>query len=402
MGYARRKYTDAYKAEAVDLVVTSGRPIAEIARDLGINEGTLGNWVNLAKKRGELTEKPLTVDERAELAELRDENRRLKMEREILKKRRRGLRRKACEVRVHSRSRCAAGQQTTPREDPGELMCQVLQVSRPGYYAWLQRQPSRREREDGELTERIVQLHREHAGRLGVQRLVAELAKQGHHHSPKRVRRLARAAGLSCVHPRPYRATTVGDQANPDGLVDLVERQFVPAAADELWFTDVTYIKTWTGWAYLAAVIDGCTRKVVGWALDTHMRTSLVTDALAMAITRQRPAIGQCVVHSDRGAQYTSKQFRELALSNGIIPSVGDTGICYDNAMAESFNAKFKKELIYLHTWPTLEKLRKEVFTYIEIYYNRKRPHSGLAHLTPCEMEQCLLQELDVQSSKAS
>ena len=298
----------------------------------------------------------------------------------------------------------AAEQSRKPRDQriPVALMCQVLEVSRAGYYAWAERPPSRHDLDDAELSERIIALDKEHEGRLGVERLVVELAKDGHRHSPKRVRRLARAAGLVCVHPRPFRATTVADPANNQGLVDLVGRDFVPEAPGQLWHTDITYIKLWGGWAYLAAIIDGHTRKIVGWALDTHMRTSLVTDALSMAIARENPKIGECIIHADRGAQFTSAAFRDLALANGIIPSVGHTGICFDNAMAESFNATIKKELIYLHTWPTIATLRKEVFTYIEIYYNRKRPHSRLGYLTPWDIEQQWAERLDNNATTAA
>lgn len=286
-----------------------------------------------------------------------------------------------------------------PRQErlPVSLICEVLDVSRSGFYAWLSRAKSDRAKGDAELTELIKQIHDDHEGRLGVDRLVAELAKLGRRHSPKRVRRLARDAGLSCVHPRPYRATTVQDEANSDGLVDLVGRDFVPAGPNQLWFTDITYIRIWTGWAYLAAIVDGYTRKAVGWSIDSHMRTGLVTDALAMAIEQQRPGIGDVVVHSDRGSQYTSREFRNMALANGIIPSVGHTGICFDNAMAESFNATIKKELIHLHTWPTLSKVKKEVFHYIEAYYNRKRPHSGIGYLAPCDVELSWRQEFDTE-----
>jgi putative transposase len=220
-------------------------------------------------------------------------------------------------------------EQRKPRKEriPVSLMCEVLDVSRSGFYAWLARAQSERAKEDAELTEVIKKIHDDHEGRLGIERLVAELAKLGRRHSPKRVRRLARAAGLSCVHPRPYRATTAPAEANPDGLVDLVGRDFVPEGPNQLWFTDITYIRTWNGWAYLASIVDGYTRKVVGWSLEGHMRTSLVTDALAMAIDRQRPGIGDVVIHSDRGSQYTSRDFRDMALANGIIPSVGHTGI---------------------------------------------------------------------------
>lgn len=284
-----------------------------------------------------------------------------------------------------------------PRTDriPVSLMCDVLEVSRSGYYAWLGRELSNRAKEDAELTKIIEHIHAQHHGRLGIGRLVVELAKMGRHHSHKRVRRLARAAGLSSVHPRPYRTTTVREEIGSGGLVDLVERDFVPEAPNQLWHTDITFIRTWTGWAYLAAIIDGHTRKVVGWSLDNHMRTSLVTNALTMAIAQQRPAVGECIIHSDRGSQFTSSDFRDLAFANGIIPSVGHTGICYDNAMAESFNATIKKELIHLHTWPTLAKLKAEVFHYIEVYYNRKRPHTKIGNTSPFEMERISGQEFD-------
>jgi putative transposase len=296
------------------------------------------------------------------------------------------------------------GERGKPRDDriPVSLMCEVLGVSRSGFYAWLRRAESDRAKEDMELTEIITKIHDEHQGRLGVDRLVAELARLGRRHSPKRVRRLARAADLSCVHPRPYRATTVQEDAGGDGLVDLVGRDFVPDGPNRLWFTDITYIRTWCGWAYLASIVDGYSRKVVGWSVDGHMRTSLVADALRMAIDRQQPGIGDVVIHSDRGSQYTSREFRALALANGVIPSVGHTGICFDNAMAESFNATIKKELIHLHAWPALGKVKKEIFRYIEVYYNRKRPHTRIGYLTPCEMEHGVRQELDKRSLEAA
>src|SRR5262249_4810450 len=220
-------------------------------------------------------------------------------------------------------------------------------------------------------------------------------------HSPKRVRRLARAAGLTCVHPKPYRVTTIRDDGGA-GLVDLVEREFVPDGPDQLWFTDITYIRTSAGWSYLATIIDGYGRKAVGWVIATHLRSELVTDALKMAIIRRRPPIGQTVIHSDRGSQYTSHEFRELALANGIIPSVGHTGICFDNAMAESFNATIKKELIHLHTWPTLRAVRNAVFEYIAVYYNRKRPHSSIGNTTPSEMEHNSLRIIDSEMAEAA
>lgn len=270
---------------------------------------------------------------------------------------------------------------------PVAFMCGMLEVSRAGYYAWRKRLPSGREKEDITLTALIVAIHDAHKGRYGIDRITADLARNGHRVSPKRVRRLARAADLACVHPRPYKATTVQDPVNARGLVDLVGRDFVPAARNELWYGDITYIYTMAGWAYLATVIDGYSRKVVGWAVAGHMREELVIDALAMAVRNRDPGIGEVVFHSDRGSQYTGQAFRDACLSNGIIPSVGKTGICFDNAAAESWNATFKKELIHLHAWKGIQHVRMAAFEFIEVYYNRKRIQRALGYLSPAEFE---------------
>jgi putative transposase len=189
------------------------------------------------------------------------------------------------------------------------------------------------------------------------------------------------------VHPRPYKATTVQDRASQRGLVDLAGRQFVPAGRDQLWYGDITYIHTVSGWVYMATVIDGYSRKVIGWSVAAHMREGLVLDAMKMAIRGRAPGMGEVVFHSDRGSQYTGMAFRDLCLSSGIIPSVGHTGICYDNAAAESFNATLKKELIHLRVWAGLKAVRRAVFEYVEVYYNRKRIQKKLGYLTPSEYE---------------
>ncbi|MGH3303228.1 MAG: IS3 family transposase [Streptosporangiaceae bacterium] len=189
-----------------------------------------------------------------------------------------------------------------PRQErfPVSFMCRMLEVPRSGYYAWLGRAPPARCSADAELTAEIVRIHEENEGRYGIDRVHRELARAGRAHSPRRVRRLARAAGLACVHPRPYKVTTRQDKASQRGLVDLAGRRFVPAGRDQLWYGDITYIRTMTGWAYMATVIDGYSRKVVGWSVAAHMREQLVTDAMAMAIRNRRPAIGEVVFHSDR------------------------------------------------------------------------------------------------------
>ena len=203
-----------------------------------------------------------------------------------------------------------------PREGrfPVTFMCEMLEVSPKGYYAWKKRAPSARQREDVTLTTLIVAIHDAHKGRYGIDRIHADLARNGYQVSPKRVRRLARAAGLRCVHPRPYKVTTVQDPANAAGLVDLVGRDFVPPGRNELWYGDITYIFTMSGWAYLATVIDGYSRKVVGWSVADNMREEMVIDALAMAARNRNPGIGDVVFHSDRGSQYTGRAFRDACL----------------------------------------------------------------------------------------
>jgi putative transposase len=229
---------------------------------------------------------------------------------------------------------------------PVRFMCEMLAVSAQGFYAWKKRVPSARHKEDVTLTALIVAIHEAHQGRYGIDRIHADLARNGYRVSPKRVRRLARAAGLVCVHPRPYKATTVQDKANASGLVDLVGRQFVPAGKNELWYGDITYVFTMSGWAYLATVIDGYSRKVVGWSVADNMREGLVIDALAMAVRNRDPGEGDVVFHSDRGSQYTGQAFREACLSSGIIPSVGHTGICPLTGQSQRFRSSVTRRMV--------------------------------------------------------
>jgi putative transposase len=283
----------------------------------------------------------------------------------------------------------AEGNERRPRAGrfPVTFMCGMLGVTPGGYYAWKKRAQPQRQLEDEELTGLIVEIHVENEGRYGVDRIRRELARRGFRVGPQRVRRLARARGLRCVHPEPYVVTTVQDRADSQGLADLTGREFVPVAVDNLRYGDITYVFTLSGWVYLASVIDGCSRKAAGWAVADHMREDLVMDALKMAIARRRPGEGEVIFHSDRGSQYTGQAFRELCFSNGIIPPAGHAGICFDNAAAESWNATFRKELIHLHIWNGVEQVRKSAFEFIEVYYNRKRIQRSLGYLSPSEYE---------------
>jgi len=204
-------------------------------------------------------------------------------------------------------------------------------------------------------------------------------------------------AWSACTRVRTWR-TTLPDAQAREGLVDLVDRDFRPAAADQLWAGDITYIHTFSGFAYLATVIDLFSNKVVGWMVADHMRTGLVLDALDMALAARRPGIGEAVMHTDRGTQYTSHAFRDRCLANGVIPSVGRTGTCYDNAAAESFNATIKKELIHQHLWRDAEEARSAVFDYIERYYNRVRKQRRLGKLSPLRFEE----SIDISDANAA
>ncbi len=242
-----------------------------------------------------------------------------------------------------------------PDEFPVTFMCAELGVSRSGYYAWCRATPSQRSLDDTTSTTLIRNISADGRGNPGVRRVRAGLAAAGHHLSHKRVWRLMRAAGLQGRHPKAWKRTTIGGD-RPVPAPDLIGRDFTATAPDTRWCGDVTYVRTWDGWAYVATVIDLYSRAVVGWAAADHMRTSLVTDALAMALARRRPPAG-VIFHSDRGSQYTSSAFDAFCKKNNIRRSPGRTGTCYDNAVSESFFATYKKELIHTRPWPTLADL---------------------------------------------
>ncbi len=268
---------------------------------------------------------------------------------------------------------------------PVSFMCAQLGVSRSGYYAWRAAEPSQREKDDCALIAVMRQVHKLARGNPGVRRLRAGLAALGHVVSHKRVHRLMQAAGLRGRHPRAWKRTTIGGD-RPVPAPDLIGRDFTAAHPGTRWCGDVTYIRTWDGWAYMATVIDLHSRAVVGWAVAAHMRTSLVTAALDMALAARNPAAG-VIFHSDRGCQYTSSVFDSYCTENNIRRSLGRTGICYDNAVSESFFATYKKELIHTRPWPSVADVEKETNDWISNYYNTIRRHSTLGYLTPIEYE---------------
>jgi len=263
-------------------------------------------------------------------------------------------------------------------------MCRVLEVSTSGYYAWRQRPPSARARADAELSARMKLIHQRSDGTYGAPRINAELEAEGIQVGRKRVARLMRAAGLVGVSRRKWITTTVRDRdARP--APDLVERNFVVARPDRLWIADITYIPTWAGFLYLAVVIDAFSRRIVGWAMETHLRTELVLEALNMALAQRRPA--GVIHHSDQGTQYTSMAFGRRCREAGVRPSMGSVGDCFDNAMCESFFATLECELLDRRHFRTQVEARMAVFQFIEGWYNPRRRHSALDYLAPINYE---------------
>jgi len=263
-------------------------------------------------------------------------------------------------------------------------MCRVLEVSRSGYYAWLKREPSARDKANAALLKVIKDIHEESDKTYGAPRIHAELDERGPQASLNRVARVMREAEIRGVSPRKWTSTTVrGKRAWP--APDLVDRDFTATGPDQLWVADITYISTWAGFLFLAIVLDVWSRRVVGWAMATHLRTELVLEALDMAAARRRPR--GVIHHSDQGCQYTSLAFGRRCELMGVRPSMGSVGDAYDNAMAESFFGTLECELLDRYSFRNPPEARQAVFRYIEGWYNPRRRHSSLGYLSPAKFE---------------
>jgi len=270
---------------------------------------------------------------------------------------------------------------------PVSLLCAVLEVSKSGFYAWTTRAPSDRTLSDAWLSERIKEIHGAARGVYGARRIHAELRHaHGVRIGRKRVERLMREGGLSGLVKR-KRGKTMIRVPGVRVADDLVDRRFSRAGPNRLWVADITYLPTWEGWLYLAAVQDAFSRRIVGWAMAEHMRSELVVEALEMAVHRRRPGAG-LVHHSDQGSQYVSLAFGQRCREAGIARSMGSKGDAYDNALAESFFASLKKELVRRRSWPTRRELKSAVFDYVEAFYNRERRHSTLGYRSPAQFEE--------------
>ena len=267
-------------------------------------------------------------------------------------------------------------------------MCRVLGVSPSGYYAWSKRLPSRRSVQDRELGASIRTIHEDSRGVYGVPRIHVELREAGIRVGHKRIARLMRGLGIEGVSRRKWVRTTRRGRS-PRAVPDLVDRDFTADGPDQLWVADITYIRTWSGFLYLAVVLDAWSRRIVGWSMKGHLRTELVLEALEMALWQRQPTA--VIHHSDQGTQYTSIAFGLRCKRARVRPSMGSVGDCYDNAMCESFFASLECELLDRSSFRTHADARLAIFDYIESFYNRHRRHSAIGQVSPVAFEKSAL-----------
>nr|WP_153006874.1 IS3 family transposase [Sphingomonas sanguinis] len=387
----KRRFTDEFKREAVALWETSGRLQTEVAAELGIMPTMLRRWQRKLQESGAppaIPAKPPVsrmaspADQASEIARLRRELNRARMERDILKKAGRHLCGDAAVKFAFIEQHASTW--------PVNVMCRMLGVSRSGYYDWRGRAPSARTTANLALLRDVCRLQVRHQGRYGSPRMHAALRAEGHGCSRGRVERLMRRHRIRALAGRRFRPFTTDSRHYLPIAPNLLAQRFSAPAPNQIWLADITYIATGEGWLYLAAVLDLATRKIVGWAMRDHMRTELPLAALMMAAQRQRPAPG-LICHSDRGSQYAAGAYGDYLAVIGAVPSMSRTGNCYDNAPMESFFHTLKVELVHQCRWATQTEARQALFGYIEGYYNRHRMHSAIGYLTPEQAEQRMI-----------
>nr|WP_323377519.1 IS3 family transposase [Streptomyces sp. RB17] len=373
------KYSAEFRADAVALARSSGRPVSRIAAELGVNHETLRQWIKTAEK----AERPEAVAESvkdAEIAALRKQIRELEMERDIL---RRAAKYFGGRDELVSRFEFVADH----RDAFGvKRLCTVLNLSRSGFYRWLRTAPTRAAK--AALTRRIRKVHAESGRTYGAKRITAELRANGVMVNRKRVERLMRQHAIQGRKLKRRHLTTIADPA-AQAVPDLLRRNFTASAPNRAWVGDITYLPIAGGkFLYLATVIDVYSRRLLGWSIADHMRAGLVTDALNAAVRTRGGQVNDVIFHSDHGAQYGSKAFADACHRAGIRRSTGAVGISADNAAAESFFASLKREILPgRHGWPTERAARLAVFRWLG-FYNHRRRHSTIGYLAPVVFEQ--------------
>ncbi|WP_427042739.1 IS3 family transposase (plasmid) [Fusobacterium sp. SB021] len=376
----RKSYDKQFKIAAVKLILEEEVPVSVVAKELEIHQNTLYRWVNEYEEHGESAfpgRGTALYSYQFEIKKLKKENLELKKELELLKKfpclleEKEYIRFKYIKENAHSLNIKKA--------------CKTLNVSRSGYYKYLKRKPSAREIENKILSEEIKKIFLEHKGRYGSLRIVKTLELKKIKVNRKRVARLMRLMALIPCGTR-YRYKNYSKKYSKEECPNLLNQIFKADAKNKIWVADITYIPTKKRTLYLAVFIDIFSRKVVGWAMDTKMKEHLVISAFNQAYGKEHPNSG-LVVHTDQGNQFTGKNFRMLLKSKKAVHSQSRKGNPYDNALMESFYRTLKRELIQGLKFETPEQAQKEIFKYIELYYNVKRMHSSLNFLSPLQYE---------------
>ncbi|WP_205246965.1 IS3 family transposase [Enterobacter hormaechei] len=371
------RFTPEFKEEAVRQITERGYSVAEVSDRLGVSAHSLYKWLRAIKPDNSEQHARDLLEAKSEILKLRAQLKRTEEERDILKKGRAVLCKGArLKYRFINEHRTVWGVMT---------MCRVLNVARAGFYAWLHNPVSARDKDNQRLLMLIRDSYSLSGGVYGYRRVHGDLNEIGETCGKNRVGRIMQQNRIKAV--RGYKAPRRIAGRPSVVAPNRVQRQFTVVRANQVWVTDITYIRTWQGWLYLAVVIDLFARNVVGWSMKPTLSRELALDALMMAVWRRKPD-GEVIVHSDQGSQYGSDDWQRFCRANNLAPSMSRRGNCWDNAVAESFFSSLKKERIRKRIYKTRDLARADIFDYIEVFYNRARRHSHLGGVSPEAFEQ--------------
>ncbi|WP_154066888.1 IS3 family transposase [Kosakonia radicincitans] len=371
------RFTPEFKEEAVRQITERGYSVAEVSDRLGVSAHSLYKWLRAIKPDNSEQHARDLLEAKSEILKLRAQLKRTEEERDILKKGRAVLCKGArLKYRFINEHRTVWGVMT---------MCRVLNVARAGFYAWLHNPVPARDKDNQRLLILIRDSYSLSGGVYGYRRVHGDLNEIGETSGKNRVGRIMQLNRIKAV--RGYKAPRRIAGRPSVVAPNRVQRQFTVVRANQVWVTDITYIRTWQGWLYLAVVIDLFARNVVGWSMKPTLSRELALDALMMAVWRRKPD-GEVIVHSDQGSQYGSDDWQRFCRANNLTPSMSRRGNCLDNAVAESFFSSLKKERIRKRIYKTRDLARADIFDYIEVFYNRARRHSHLGGVSPEAFEQ--------------